>query len=326
MKSKAGELRALAVLSSKEWERMTPLIEIPPGTGDESKVVEGLAKSIPLNGTALLDFIPPSSPKRVTQIIAALEKDKRHIIPVFQMDDGKTAQPHMKSVQRDEFAVRIPLRYISANLDTVLAAFLVTNSLDAKNGHLILDLAHIREEMTGTLPLSIIALAQTISSLKDWKTLTIAGTAISEIIAVRPNQLTLLNRAEMDIWKAVEPALRPLVNRLDFGDYTITNPEIVNFDPTKMTVSPKILYATANGQWIVIKGRSVKTNGWDQTLTMCQQIVGHHDYLGPNYSYGSDHIHRRANGLVKSGASATWKTVGTNHHITLVADHFSTVP
>lgn len=91
-----------------------------------------------------------------------------------------------------------------------------------------------------------------------------------------------------------------------------------------MQVSPKVIYTTTDN-WIAYKGRSSRGRGFGATHAMCQAIIQRPEFMGANFSAGDQHIENCANNQTGPGNSRTWKQVGTNHHITFVANQVATL-
>ena len=91
-----------------------------------------------------------------------------------------------------------------------------------------------------------------------------------------------------------------------------------------MRMSASIRYTTAD-HWLIVKGKNVRQYGFDQYFELCRTLVELPEYSGENFSWGDRFIMRCARGSGGPGNATTWRKVGTNHHLTLVAQQLATV-
>lgn len=326
LKDKAGEMGALKELISRSWQEITPLIELslPDKSTDEPTLVKELVSRIEkatpyTNVSVLLDFCAlPVSHVLAKEVINQLESKAKNAIPVLQF--GNNSFIGLASVF-EEVAVRLHWRDISPTISLDLSYFVAEANIDKGSSHLILDIGAIHKDQMGALAATIPALLGGMEHLSEWATVTIAATAFPKILEVTPTKLTTLPRLEWQLWQSISDQVSQMVQRLDFGDYAVTHPVLIDLDPKKMTVSPKIVYAT-EGEWAVLKGKGPKAEGggWNQCKGLCKQIKDSSYFLGAAYSFGSDQIARCANGATSTGNAMTWKQASTNHHITLVGN------
>jgi hypothetical protein len=84
-----------------------------------------------------------------------------------------------------------------------------------------------------------------------------------------------------------------------------------------MRPSASVRY-TANGSWLVLKGRNLRDYGYEQFHDVCRELVGMAEYSGRDFSWGDGYIDDCANEIVGTGNLTTWRKVGTSHHIAFV--------
>jgi hypothetical protein len=190
--------------------------------------------------------------------------------------------------------------------------------------HLFIDLQDIPENYVPPLSVALPPTISNVPNLNQWDTVTLAGTGYPRVLDVPAASISMLRRTEWILWNNVRNQISNLVKRLDFGDYAIQHPEISDFEPW-MKISPKIIYAIQS-DWIACKGRTVRTHTWNQTFAMCQQLVQRPEFCGATYSAGDAYIAACAQQQVSCGNSKTWKQVGTNHHVTFVANQVANLP
>ena len=111
-----------------------------------------------------------------------------------------------------------------------------------------------------------------------------------------------------------------------YGDYSIAHPEIVEIDPRVMSMSASIRYSSTS-QWVIIKGESIKIGGFKQFPILSNKLTSIPEYSGKDFSWGDEQIYNYANATDnKSGNATTWRSIGNNHHFTLVTNQISNLP
>ena len=83
-------------------------------------------------------------------------------------------------------------------------------------------------------------------------------------------------------------------------------------------MSASIRYTT-DGNWLVVKGRNVRRYGFEQYFELCRTLVMRQEFSGRGFSWGDQYIDDCAFERTGPGNATTWRKVGTNHHLTLVA-------
>ena len=103
-----------------------------------------------------------------------------------------------------------------------------------------------------------------------------------------------------------------------YGDYTIVHPDFTPLDMRKIKVSGKIIYTTPK-TWATRKGGSFRDNR-GQMHDHCSMILNDSSFkfCGQSFSEGDRYISDCAHGLEGPSNLTRWKSVGINHHITLV--------
>jgi hypothetical protein len=87
-------------------------------------------------------------------------------------------------------------------------------------------------------------------------------------------------------------------------------------------MSAIIRYST-DDNWLLVKGRNVRDHGYEQFNDLSRLLVANPAFKGPEFSWGDKYIAACAADKERPGNATTWRKVGTNHHITLVADQLS---
>ncbi|HLZ43033.1 MAG TPA: hypothetical protein VKQ11_18845, partial [Candidatus Sulfotelmatobacter sp.] len=159
-----------------------------------------------------------------------------------------------------------------------------------------------------------------IPNKEGWRRLILVGASfpedLSDVDAANP---TKLPRREWALWRTLQKRPSALPRRdMIFGDYAIANPVPRDLDPRVMLMSASIRYTT-HTNWLILKGRNVRQYGFEQYFDLCKELVDRPEYNGPDFSWGDLYISDCAAEVQGPGNATTWRKVGTNHHITLVA-------
>jgi hypothetical protein len=184
---------------------------------------------------------------------------------------------------------------------------------------LVLDLEDLGPE-AGRAALVARSIFSMIPRKNEWRRIVLAAASFPEDLSdVDAATITTLHRCEWDLWKTLQkrPGLLPRPD-LIFGDYGIAHPVTKELDPRTMRMSASIRYTTPKN-WLVLKGRNVRQYGFDQYFELAKALVERPEYSGSDFSWGDQYIFDCAAGITGPGNATTWRKVGTNHHLTLVA-------
>jgi hypothetical protein len=160
-----------------------------------------------------------------------------------------------------------------------------------------------------------------------WRQVVFAAASFPEDLSdVDAATVSTLPRREWELWSMLQRSPKKLPRRdLVFGDYGITHPVPRELDPRTMRMSASIRYTTRDS-WLVIKGRNVRQYGFEQYFDLCGVLVNRPEYSGADFSWGDDYSAKCAERESGPGNATTWRKVGTNHHLTLVARQFPSQP
>lgn len=349
LKAKEGELKALDVTSSKAKDNMTPLLEIVKIPWDYkknaySKTIEGhltpLAKKINKVWQKRNIFI--DSPfmdgdtrmsDGITHHFSFLFDEFRilglNAIPVTGLRrhaDYKDSVRDISATDSKGICLRLHnIDFTNPNLKNLIDADLAFYGLKTTEIDLVIDLASIYNGADDLLSISLSTVINTkIPYINKWRTLTICATAFPQNLAgFSGGSISRCDRVEWSMW------LRLLSNNLkrnpSFGDYSISHPDMLDMNPLLMTMSASIRY-TADDEWIIVKGMSVKSRGFAQYHALSSQLIALPEYCGSTYSWGDDYINQCAAVTVSTGNATTWRQVGNNHHFEKVAHQLSMIP
>ncbi|MGC2475830.1 MAG: beta family protein [Candidatus Sulfotelmatobacter sp.] len=161
----------------------------------------------------------------------------------------------------------------------------------------------------------------------EWRRIILVGASFPEDLSdVDAANITKLPRREWALWKTLQkrPSVLPRRDMI-FGDYAIAHPIPKELDPRVMLMSANIRYTTLQN-WLIVKGRNVRQYGFEQYFDLCKELVDRPEYSGRDFSWGDRYISDCAAGMQGPGNATTWRKVGTNHHITLVAKQLANPP
>ncbi len=157
-------------------------------------------------------------------------------------------------------------------------------------------------------------------NLDRWRRLVLIGTSFPSTMAIVGLGASIIPRSEWSMYKMLASRLAQLGVRVPcFGDYAINHPEVPTIDMRIVKPSASIRYTVDDG-WLLVKGKNVRDNGFDQYRDLCSMVVGAKKYYrGWKFSKGDEYIYKCSQGQASTGNLTTWRWVGTNHHLEMVA-------
>lgn len=345
LKWKRGEQRALQELPNTLREKFTPLIEIvpvpydyvndtPAKTIDQhlANVGEQIKETWIPNRPLFIDLFWLGEDERMEDgshplnfIMNEVRKRNFLAIPVIgyeRDDDYKAEVKH--AIEEDSLGVCIRLEDddfldIESRLDSLIGYLEIDNS----QVDILIDLKDISPDDEKKNILSIISIINSIPKINEWRTLTLACTTFPETLSVVASDSTgFIPRSEWKIWSELKNKKIPIQRMPTYGDYAIANPLYNEVDPRLMRMSANIRYTTKD-DFMIIKGKAIKKNGWKQVCSMSEKLIKHPLYCGKDFSWGDEYIYICATEKCNTGNAETWRKVGTNHHITFVINQLS---
>lgn len=188
--------------------------------------------------------------------------------------------------------------------------------------HLFFDFEQLSNPNTQSQAFAAYSAIANLDNSHEWLSYTIVGGSMPNSLPPAEQSPKLLPRLEWNIWKDVVANL-PATARLPcFGDYGVSSYDVTELNPRLITVSANIRYTSTEGFWI-FKGRSLSRFSFEQFRSLSKQLVEHTAYSGADFSWGDGYIQQCALGVGGTGNTTTWRRVGTNHHVTLVARQLS---
>ena len=351
LKGKQAEYLALRELPDSVKDGFTPLVEIPSIPYDfvkerpaktikqhVEKVAENLEKGWGSNRPVFVDFdfIPPSEvlPDGSQPLKFVFDQGRAKellLVPVTGTDRDIAYQNAVKEAN-DKDRLGICFRLAGEDFDdmtdlqSTLEAQFKHFKIKAHQADAIIDFESIANVPTSTVLLAAKSILTGLPFLRDWRTLTFAGSAFPQDLQRMPAQsVTPVPRTEWQAWLTLAANKHRLIRLPAFGDYGIAHPIPNEMDPRIMKMSAQLRYAT-DTDWLVFKERGAVKHGFDQFNKICRDLTVRAEYKGAAFSAGDKAINTCASPGSNSGNAQVWRRIGTNHHLTLVVDQLASVP
>lgn len=153
--------------------------------------------------------------------------------------------------------------------------------------------------------------------LNNWRSLGMLGTSFPPSLSGVRSGISFLPRNEWLLYKELVKILKKSNMRIPtFGDYVINHPEVANIDPRFMKPKANVRY-TLGESWLIARGENVRDSGEHKGL--CKLVIKNRGFYGTSFSVADKYIDDCARGKVPTGNPTTWRWVGTNHHLEVVA-------
>lgn len=327
LKWKRGERIALRNLTDDIKNLIRPMFLVINSEPD-SYCAE-VARNWGANREFYLDFHPDFSGNHAEFLEAVINDDESNrlsIIPVITMNSSSEFISLIENNLNDKFRNGLSLRIRSLD-SRIIQEWL--NSIDrlisnSDNIDLILDTGEIGHlpndsiEMFGNL---IKAVIHDLRQQNSFRHIIVAGSSFPRTINVRQNDISLLNRIEWLLWQNINDEMPYVL----FGDYGVDDPQDFRYD-RGITIVPTIRY-THEDYWYIVRGihdpRAPRdyTQYHELARRLTQQS---HIYCGADFSWGDARIYDIANTTCtitncNHGNPESWVQIGTNHHLTYVA-------
>ena len=156
-------------------------------------------------------------------------------------------------------------------------------------------------------------------NLDLWRSIGIIGTSFPPSLGGLKPGISIIPRNEWLLYKLLEANLKGHGIRVpSFGDYAINHPDQLPLDMRLVKPNASVRY-TIKDNWLIVKGQNVRDYGYTQYEELCQMVVKSNYYCGQQFSTGDEYIFACSKNQVSTGNLTTWRWVGTNHHIEMVA-------
>lgn len=322
LKTKAGELWALANLERQHRTRLTPLLELHRPKKEKDKppvplrkhvnnVCDDIAKSW---GRMLPFFLDTEWIKQknhaaaLTAVLGACRAKMLSVIPVVRLGYDTAALDVIKSViEGSEAGYMLRIDFEDASAHPAIGG--VVNHLGLPKGrvHLMLD---YREK-----PMNLGEDVQRLPSILEWKTFSAASAAFPRTIFDLP--VKLWNELPRSDWKAWEAAVASgaLPRKPTFSDHATRCS-----GPPPGGGDPKVhLRYTKDSHWFVYSDGRVRDGQSPRMRSICRNLIAKPElFSGREFSQGDREIYRIARTSKekkKNGGTQGWVQWGVNHHL-----------
>lgn len=335
LKSKQGEFKAMRELSTNVINSIIPLIEIVDGGNLKKKSLQEffqkkyneLINAWPLETRIFIDTSDleqePGYAKSCISFFRILNEANIFAIPVV---NAKSKLEHVSCLKEQVNSIGNVLIRVDAdtalNIDygEIIQPILTELEINVKNTYLMIDFADVPADQQRIYSSTIEQIINNFHNIERFKEFVLAMTSFPrDLSSIKPDTIGAICRWEWVIYKSL------FGKQLDrypvFSDYGISASEMVDFDPTKMTVSASVRY-TSEDDWMIFKGRSVK-HGFDQFYRLSKLIIDSKYYSGELFSAGDKAIADKAIRRGTPGSLSIWRFIGANHHISFVVNQIA---
>lgn len=336
---KQGEYQAVMRLTDGVKQQLLPLIEVPEmgwdfetsslkNTVDDhlepfaDRVFKKWGKKRCFVDLGLLSPDDRMSGKvhPVSFVLDGLDALGCDAVPVVRLPPDRDFERSVSKVSsRRGVCFRISIEEAAtAATESEIARLLKSFGLRRKECDLVLDLGTPNFVPIEGFAKAVVVVISGQKRVEDWRSFTLlAGSFPASMAEIRTSP-TLVPRGEWQLYKhlVAEFASSGLRQPI-FGDYGVANPAVLQMDMRLVKPSASIRY-TAEDCWYVLKGANVRDYRFGQYRKLCSQVVASPHFCGHSYSWGDEYISNCAQGSVSTGNLTTWRSVGTNHHISKV--------
>ena len=346
LKAKEGEFKGLEALKKENLLKISPLFEItniPWNYADEveGKSIDNHLEKVGKKIFDAIEYTPFFVDSRHIDGDRNMENGEHHLQYLFQdfrdkklraipvttlskMDAYQNAVKEIQILDKKGICLRIDLSDLAKkDFEFNLTSFLRFINVELNNIDLLIDLKNIEADDQDLLLITIASIINSkIPNLDEWRNLILSGTSFPENLSqISANSIDTIERVE---WNLYNELVRSGLKRIPiFSDYTVSNSEVTEMDPRLITMSASLRY-TYDNYWLIVRGRSVKTQGWIQYHNLCANLLKRPEYMGNDFSWGDHYIEECANQKVGTGNATTWRKVGNNHHIEYVLTQLPT--
>jgi len=343
LKGRQGELAALGSIQPLTRKVTLPLLEVVPGSVEESERPSQLRAAI--NRTVkrlhawagnrlLLDagFLPPEAAPgdefgAVGNSVLAAVDCGVEATPVVHLDDDPQVYRDAATLHADMHhgvAIRLgteDLEEDSEDIETALTELLGILSTERRDIDLILDLGAVNGDLSVRAGARLVADAlRGLTAMDEWRNVIITvGAFPSDLSAFEPWTLGEAPRYDATLYDHLRQRRR-LPRIPTFGDYAVTHPALIAGTPYR--ASPQLRYCVAD-RWLVLKGRRNDPVANEQFYEVCERIASHPDFVGAALGNADARIaNPRSSG---PGNAATWRELSTTHHLDFVVRRITTL-
>ena len=346
--TKQGERNALKDLPDAVKDRFTPLLVVSPIDWDfdaeaPAKNIDEHLSKLPAQIAAcwgsrrafvdlvMLDDTPMSNGEHplvwLTSHAGTAGASLVPTVAIGSTPEYKAASAHV--IARDECGVCIRLPFTEWPSSSGAALDELLGDLDVDPGavDLVLDLV----DEVGPLATAVArSELTTLPHLAQWRSLTIAGAGMPQPLPAGQG-IHVIERREWSLYTTLRNGGTSLPRVPTYGDYSIAHHDpVLDVDPKFMNISASLRY-TSEGSWIIPKGGLWKGNGGRSVggpamYPVADRLRQEPGYLGSGHCEFETWIETTSQGApATGGAPGTWRKLGTQHHLTVIAEQIATL-
>jgi len=347
LKGKAGEFSAIEELATADKRAFTPVIEIPAipwdfTTETPARTIDDHLRPVPAKLASCWQVERPIFVD--LQLVPDAEgmSDGRHpldyvcegarnvgvsVIPVTGIGrDAAYQAAAARAFETDENGICLRLQaedIDSEALESDVDALLDSLHVQPEAVDLLVDLGPLPHPINRFFVMTVRTGLQAVPRLSEWRTFTLASAAFPvDLSGFDQDSIESTPRTDWLLWTRLVGAGGHLARLPAYGDYAIAHPELVEVDPRIMRPSASIRYTT-DDSWLIVKGRGVRREGFEQFYELSDSLRRRTEYKGPDFSWGDHYINQCADRAEGPGNLTTWRKVATNHHIKLVIEQIA---
>jgi hypothetical protein len=153
--------------------------------------------------------------------------------------------------------------------------------------------------------------------LDEWRSVFVSATSFpTDLSSLQKDTALTIPREDWHMFLRLRSSTKMPV--IGFSDYAIQHPNLVEIDPRIVSISTQ-LRITQKDDWLLIKGRSTKTEGFEYIRKVCRKAI-HEAKPPPNadFCWGDKFILECASGDAGTGNATTWRQAGFSRHFAIV--------
>jgi Beta protein len=341
LKGRQGEFAALAAIQPVTRRHILPLVEIVPGPADErgairSFVNKTVMKLRPWAGSRLLldagllpiDLQLHDGVGAVAYSVITALNNGLSATPVVRLSDEPLALTDAAQVHADcggGVAIRLSVEDMdedSEDIDEALSEALRRLKVDRPEADLVLDVGAVNGDLAVRAGSRLVTdLLRDITDIDEWRGVIVtAGAFPVDLSSVQRWVIGELPRYDAALWDHLQ-GRRRITRTPTYGDYAVAHPVLAT--GAAFPAAPQLRYTVAD-RWLALKGGRNDPRGHEQFYDVCEVIAAHPEFAGAALGKADARIaNARANG--RPGNAATWREIGTAHHLDYVVRRLTTL-
>jgi hypothetical protein len=342
LKAKDGEFGALSELPIEIKNKISPLIDVFDTESSTKSLDFRLDKIATKIKTAwgdsqpvFIDLFGIDLDKRVSGglhpllfIFERLRNLNVQAIPSIGFDRDEAYNRALRNIVNEDNR-GVCIRLLKDDMDNTdeleynLESLLGDLNIVLNDVHILLDFRTLKVADVGISVDVAIDVIRNLPNVNDWGMLTIAASGFPGSLSdIGTNATGTLPRTELQLWNSLIDRRREIERLPSFADYGIQHPDLLELNWNSISLVSNIRY-TLTSEWLIMRGGSNKKYGWDQAHQLSRELIAMPEYYGASFCWGDSYITDCANETVGPGNMTTWRKVGTNHHLTLVASQIA---